>query len=156
MMARKSTGKPSKNGGKTADGKFEPGNKHGKGRPEGSRNKVTLACQALLDGEAEALTKKAVKLALGGDMTALRLCLDRVIPPRRDRPVRLTLPSLDVVGGLEKASFAILAAVAAGEITPSEGQALSTILEAHRKVLELADIDRRFQVLEQKRKERTH
>src|ERR1700693_659671 len=48
------------------------------GRPKGSRNKSTLALEALLDGQAEALTQKAVELALAGDITALRLCLDRI------------------------------------------------------------------------------
>ena len=138
---------------KTSFKKGQSGNPRGK-KP-GSRNKATLAVQKLLDGEAEALTKKAIELALAGDMTALRLCLDRVIPPRRDRPVRLTLPCLDGAGGLEKASLAVLAAVAAGEITPSEGQALTGIIVAHRKVMELVDIDRRLQVLEHKHKGRT-
>src|SRR5687768_16932362 len=57
------------------------------GRPKGSRNATTLAVESLLDGEAEALTRKAVELAIAGDIAALRLCLDRVLPPRKDRPV---------------------------------------------------------------------
>src|SRR5438874_12919139 len=57
------------------------------GRPAGSRNRTTLAVQALLDGEAEALTRKAIELASNGDLNALRLCLDRVIPIRRDQPL---------------------------------------------------------------------
>jgi hypothetical protein len=57
------------------------------GRPRGARNKTTLAVEALLDGEAEALTRKAIERALEGDTTALRLCLDRLLPPRKGRPV---------------------------------------------------------------------
>ena len=70
-----------------------------------------------------------------------------------DQCVSLDLLKLSIedTTGLEAASSAVLGAMAAGEITPSEGQALSTILESHRKVLELADIDRRLQVLEQER-----
>ena len=59
------------------------------GRRRGSRNRSTQAAQLLLEGEAEALTRKAVELALGGDPAALRLCLDRVIPPHRRRLVRV-------------------------------------------------------------------
>ena len=55
----------------------EPGNPAGK--PKGTRNKMTRAAEALLDGEAEALTRKAIKLAKAGDLTALRLCLDRIV-----------------------------------------------------------------------------
>ena len=122
-----------------------------KGRPPGSRNKATLACQELLDGEAEALTRKAVDMALGGDIQALRLCLDRLIPPRKDRTIKLDLPDLEAAEGLEAASSAVLTAVAAGDITPSEGQALTTILEGRRKVLELTEIERRLLALEQMR-----
>ena len=72
---------------------FQAGNKYGKGRPAGSRNKATIALEALLDGEGEAMMRKAIELALGGSETALRLCLERLIPPRRERLVRLRLPS---------------------------------------------------------------
>ena len=144
----KSPKPPSNSGNQTADGKFAKGNKLSKGRQEGSRNKATLACQDLLDGEAETLTKKAVNLAKGGDMAALRLCLDRIMPPRKDRPISLALPGLDGADSLESASSAILKAVAAGDITPSEGQTLTMILEGYRKVVELADIERRVAALE--------
>src|SRR5215213_10832715 len=73
-------------------GRFKPGNP---GRPKGARHKTTLAIEALLDGEAEALTRKAIELAKAGDLVALRLCLDRICPPRKDRPVTFTLPSLE-------------------------------------------------------------
>jgi Family of unknown function (DUF5681) len=68
--------------------RFQPGQSgNPNGRPPGSRNKSTLAVEALLDGEAEVLTRKAIELAKAGDLVALRLCLDRVCPPRKDRPV---------------------------------------------------------------------
>ena len=63
---------------------FRPGQSgNPNGRPKGSRNAATLALESLLDGEAEALTRKAVELALAGDIAALRLCLDRILPPRK-------------------------------------------------------------------------
>ena len=67
---------------------FEPG-KSGNpaGKSKGTRNKTTLAVEALLDGEAETLTRKAIELAKAGDLAALRVCLDRIAPPRKDRPV---------------------------------------------------------------------
>ena len=64
------------------------------GRPKGSLNKATLASQALLDGEAEALTRKVVELAKEGHPVALRLCLERLLPPRKDRPINFTLPKI--------------------------------------------------------------
>ncbi len=145
---------PSNSGDQTADGKFAPGNKLGKGRPEGSRNKATLACQELLDGDAEALTKTAIELAKGGDIQALRLCLDRLLPPRKDRPLVMDVPDIQDIGGLADASAVVLQSVVAGEITPSEGQALSSILESRRKVIELTDIERRVEEIERKQGKR--
>ena len=61
---------------------FKPGQSGNPlGRPKGARNRATIAAEALLDGEAEALTRKAIELALDGDTTALRLCLERLMPP---------------------------------------------------------------------------
>jgi hypothetical protein len=123
------------------------------GRPKGSLNKATLATQALLDGEAEALTRKVVELAKDGNPVALRLCLERLLPPRRDRPINIALPKVEEVGDLPKALGAVLEAVAQGEITPGEGQTLTAILEGYRKGLEITDHEDRITELE---KEREH
>src|SRR5258708_3319573 len=80
------------------------------GRPRGSRNKATMAVEALLDGEANAIARKAVEKALEGDMAALRLCLERVLPPRRDRPVVFDLPKIEGVSDALNASSAVLTA----------------------------------------------
>src|SRR2546430_16878132 len=65
------------------------------GRPRGSMNRSTRAAQLLLDGEATALTRKAVAHALAGDPRALRLCLDRTIAPRPERLGDLSLPPIN-------------------------------------------------------------
>jgi hypothetical protein len=95
--------------------KFKPGQSGNPGgRPKGALNKVTLAAQALLDGEAEALTRKVVELAKAGNPMALRLCLERLLPPRKDRPINFTLPPLKEAKDIPSALGAILAAVAGG------------------------------------------
>ena len=63
------------------------------GRRTGSRNKATIAAAALLAGESEALTRKAVELALVGDPAALRLCIERILPPCRERTVKFARPA---------------------------------------------------------------
>ena len=74
------------------DTQFKPGKSgNPRGRPRGARNRATLAAEALLDGEAEAITRKCIDLALAGDHTALRLCLSRILPVRRDREIDLDL-----------------------------------------------------------------
>src|SRR5260370_26233006 len=64
------------------------------GRPRGSSNRATRAAELLLDGEATALSRKAVELALAGDAAALRLWLDRTRAPPPERAVKLALPPL--------------------------------------------------------------
>jgi hypothetical protein len=60
--------------------------------------------EALLDGEAEAIVRKAVEKAKEGDTTALRMCLERIVPPRKDRPVGFTFPPIKTAAdGLEAA-----------------------------------------------------
>jgi hypothetical protein len=121
------------------------------GRPKGSLNKATLASQTLLDGEAEALTRKVVELAKEGNPVALRLCLERLLPPRKDRPVSFTLPRIEGAQDLVKALGAVLEAVARGEITPGEGQTLTAMLDGYRKGLETADLEARVTALEKER-----
>ena len=80
-----------------------------------------MAMQALLDGEGERLTRKAVELSLAGDPMALRLCLDRLLPALRERPVTIRLPTLTGPKDVVAASAALLTAVASGEVAPGEG-----------------------------------
>ena len=133
-----------KNGRKT-DGKFANGNS---GRPRGARHKTTLAIQALLDGEGEALTRKAVDMALAGDTVALRLCLERIAPPRKDGPVRFDLPPMESAASASAAMGAILAGVASGDLTPGEGSAIAGLVEGYRKALETSEFEARLQALE--------
>ena len=107
---------------RTPEGQFAKGfSGNPAGRPPGCRNHATRTAETLLDGEAEALTRKAVALALSGDALALRLCLDRVIAPRRDRPVHFDLPPIADIADVANAMAAVTATVAEGAITPARG-----------------------------------
>jgi len=119
------------------------------GKPRGARHRTTLAAEALLDGEAEALTRKVVEMALAGDSTAMRLCLDRILPPRRERPVNFKLPALQSAGDAAKAMAAIANAVASAEITAGEASELAKLVEAFVRALEASELDQRLRALEQ-------
>ena len=90
------------------------------GKPKGTRNATTLALEALLDGQASALTQKAIDVALTGDIPALRLCLDRILPPRKDSPVAFDLPEMKTLNDTVSAMGAIVKAVGDGDLTPTE------------------------------------
>jgi hypothetical protein len=128
---------------------FQPGQSGNPGGcPAGSRHKVTKAVQELFDGEAEALTRKCIELAMDGDMTALRMALDRICPTPKDRPVRVTLPALTSPSDLPLATEAVLSAVADGALTPSEAAGVAALLEVHRKALETLELEKRIAALE--------
>lgn len=118
------------------------------GRPRGSTNRATTSAAAMLDGEAEALTRKAVELALGGDASALRLCLERVLAPRRGRPVQLAMPEIRSAADIAGAMAAITAAVARGAITPGEAAELAKVVAIFVHAIETSDFDRRLDLLE--------
>lgn len=107
--------------------------------------------EALLEGEAEALTRKAVQMALNGDGPALRLCLDRIAPARKDLPVSFALPPIKTAADTVAASASLLGAVAAGDVTPDEAGRVMALLTSHRALVETGDLERRIEQLEAKR-----
>jgi hypothetical protein len=118
------------------------------GKPPGCRNQATRIAEALLDGQVEALTRKAMALALDGDASAMRLCFERIIAPRRARPVHLDLPPIAEAADIARAMAAITAAVAEGAITPGEGAEIGMVVETYLRALEASDFDRRLKALE--------
>lgn len=145
-MAAPSDG-PRKNAPKTRGKPFEPGNA---GRPKGARNRVTMAVEALIDGEAEAITQTAISLAKGGDASLLKALLDRLAPPRKERPCAVDLPSLTSPADAPAIAAALLAKTASGELTPGEAAGLAGLLESYRRQSELADIEARLKALEER------
>lgn len=135
--------------GRNTDGTFGPGNP---GKPRGTRHKATQAVLALLDGEAEALTRQAVKMALDGDGAALRLCLERIAPPRKDAPVQFNLPRMETARDAATAAGAVLEAVAEGELTPTEGAHIMQLIENFRRTLETSELEARVAALEEEPK----
>ena len=134
---------------RTKHGQFKKGTSgNPSGRPIGSRNRATLLAEQLLEGEAEQLIRQCVSLAKKGNIHALRLCLERVLPIRKERSIELELPpaqnGLDLAANLQR----IVVAVGEGRITPGEAQALSEVVSSQAHLFETADMERRLQTLE--------
>ena len=133
-----------KNGRNTA-GQFTAENS---GRPKGSRNKATLAIESLLQGQAEALTHTSVTQALEGDSVALRLCMERIAPAPKDKPVSFYLPKMKNAMDASEAARSVLTAVSAGELTPIEATRVMGLIDSYRRTLELTEIEERLRALE--------
>ena len=106
------------------------------GRRRGSRNRATLAAAVPLEGESEALTRKAVELALGGDPVALRVCIERILPVCRERAVRLALPSIEGASDVSAAANAVTSALARGALTPGEAERIAIVVETFARAID--------------------
>jgi len=120
------------------------------GRQPGSSNKATFAAAALLEGESEALTRKAVDQALGGDPTAMRLCLERILPPKRERAVNFALPPIESAADIAAAMKAVAAALASGVITPGEAGKIASMVDTFIHAIETSDFERRLKNAEER------
>ena len=110
-----------------------------------------MAIESLFEGEGEALTRKAIDLALEGDLIALRLCLERLCPPVKQRPVRIEMPTVESASEAVGAMTVVLESVSHGDITPGEAQALADVIEQFRRVLEAEELEQRVAALEDTR-----
>jgi hypothetical protein len=104
--------------------------------------------EALFEGEADALGRKAIEKAKEGDATALRLCLERILPARKDRPVAFEMPKLETAADAVKAASAIAQAVAEGELTPSEAGELAKLIDGFTRAIEVHELEARLTKLE--------
>jgi hypothetical protein len=118
------------------------------GRPRGSRNRATLLMESLLADDAEAIGRKAIEMAKQGDMAAIRLCMDRLSPVRKGEPVAFELPPLDKPADSVAAAAEIVAGVAAGELTPSEGADLAKVVDIYVRAMATQAFDERLTKLE--------
>lgn len=118
------------------------------GKPKGSPDKRT-ALRELLKPYAGDLIGKAVQLALDGDVGALRICIDRIMPPVKEDPISISLPKISGIDQCTKAQATVLNAVAAGEILPGEGQAMSSLIENQRRAYETTELSKRLEAIEQ-------
>ena len=133
--------------GRNTDGTFSKGNS---GRPRGARNRKILAIESLLEGQAEALTQTAISKALEGDSVALRLCLDRIMPARKDRCLEVHLPQIREPRDLLGAARVLILSVQTGELTPLEGDKIMSLLERCQKLFASVELLERIEALEQK------
>src|ERR1700722_12956949 len=129
---------------------FEPGNTLGRGRPKGSRNKSKSPRQDLFDEYAEHVIRKGIALALAGCTNALRICMDRISPARRDAVIQMNLPAIRKAEDLDKAAEKVTQGLRRGKITPVEAGRVMNILESRLKIFETVELAGRIEKVEEK------
>lgn len=141
---------PENTGGIQASGRFKRGESgNPKGKPKGARHKASLMAEMLIEAESEEICRQVINQAKEGNIQAAKIILDRLLPPKKDRPIHFKLPMIHNAADALKASRLICNAVGSGELTPTEGESLSKIVEIHVKNIELFDFGIRLEAIEQ-------
>ena len=115
------------------------------GRPPGIKDKRT-AMRELLEPHAEDLVTKVVEMAMSGDTTALRICIDRLMPALKARDEPVDVPTF--VGSLGERGRAVLDALASGDLTPDQAATMLSAIGTQARIVEIDEIEKRVTALE--------
>lgn len=121
-----------------------------KGKPSGAKNKSTLAAERLMEGSLDKICRRIEEEAVNGNMQAAKMVLDRFLPIRKDRVIKINLPEIKTSDDILNAVGIIVNAVGNGEISPSEGESLSRTLDMYSKTLETYQLEYRLNELEKR------
>jgi hypothetical protein len=127
---------------------FEPGNKVGRGRPKGSRNRIVGEAKAILDEYSPHLMRKVVAMAMEGNTQALKLCIERAVPAPRDVGTAINLPQIRSAGDIVTAAQKVTRGVGKGTLSPSAAEKVMNVLESHSRVIESFETEKRVEKLE--------
>jgi hypothetical protein len=114
-----------------------------------ARNRATRLAEAMLEDEAVGLMRRAIELAMTGDVTALRLCLERLVPRCVERSIEFEMPPVSEPKDAVAALSRIIEGVGRGELTASEASSLVSLVEASLKAIEVLDLNERLAALEE-------
>ncbi|MET0117768.1 MAG: DUF5681 domain-containing protein [Sedimenticola sp.] len=129
--------------------RFKPGQSgNPKGKPKGSGKGPQL--RAMLQPHASELVEKVVSMALEGDTTALKMCIDRLIPPIRSRDSSIVLDDLKADAKLTEQGEKIIVAMASGKISPMEASTMMKTVSDQARVVEVEELEKRITALEEK------
>jgi Family of unknown function (DUF5681) len=118
------------------------------GYHKGSRHKATLLAEKMLADDQDEILRAVIDAAKAGDSTAMKLCIDRLVPLRKGRPIAFNLPPVETAVDVAVA-IGELSRAADGELTVDEASAAASVIELHRRAIEMTDIERRLQKLEE-------
>jgi hypothetical protein len=118
------------------------------GKPPGTRARATVIGEKIMQDNADDIVKSVVEAAKNGDSCAMRLCVERLIPVRRGRPVMFDLPPIATAADVTSVLGTVVEAMAQGELTPDEAGAVAGVIEAKRRAIETVEFELRLQKLE--------
>lgn len=132
-------------------GKFQKG-KSGNpfGRPSGIRNKASLLAEKLFENDIEEICRQVIEQAKKGNIQAIKIILDRILPPKREALISIDLPAMKVGADILEAISQIILAISQGKISPTEGEILTRIIDRQGRAIELNELEARLKNLEER------
>lgn len=125
---------------------FKPGQSgNPAGRKKGTPDRRTQARELFVQHK-DALIGKAIELALTGDATALRMCLDRIVPALKPGAAPVVLPKFPLA--LAGKGELVLAQLAAGDIAPDAAAMIMGAIAAQVRIVEASELEMRVAALE--------
>ena len=118
------------------------------GRPRGARNKLTVLAESMFEAECAELVRKLIEIAKSGDVAALRLCIDRICPPQRDRTVAIELPPMTTAADAVAGMGTIMQAIAVGDLGAREASELATVVAGYSQTITTAQLEKRLEEIE--------
>ncbi len=121
------------------------------GRPRGSRNKRTVLLENILHGEGESIMRKLTELANGGELRAIRMCVDRLLPASKAESVACDVPSMKNPMDAVAALSGVFDAVRVGDLTPAEADKVAKLVHTWMNTLGNVTFDRRLRQIEKQK-----
>lgn len=118
------------------------------GRPKGVKDRRVALREKLLP-HADQLIEMVTTFAKAGDMQAMKIVMDRIMPPLKEEPIQVTIPKIGSAEDCVKAQAAVVNAVAAGDMLPSEGQVMANLIDAQRRAYETNELANRLEAIEE-------
>jgi hypothetical protein len=130
---------------RSVDGKFLPGSG---GRPKGSRNRATVLAEQLLEDDIEDVVKAIIGAAKEGNTNAMKLVIERIVPPQTARRVTFPMKPINSVDDIAEAFAGLWESCSEGGITPEEAAMLGKLLEQHKDVIQARNHSTRLSAIE--------
>jgi hypothetical protein len=115
------------------------------GRKRGSKNKGTIIAASLAGAQGDELLRKAIEMAMGGNVAMMKFLLDRILP--KERPIQLDLPHLDYAHDSVDAMAEIVTAVSSGRISPREAADLAQLVSAFTRAIDITEAQHQIDLL---------
>lgn len=117
------------------------------GRPKGAT--VGAKIRKAIEERKDEILNAVINAAVGGDMQACKMLLDRITPQLKPVAMNVQL-SLPNAAGLAEQGAAVVNAALSGTIPPDIGAQLITALSHQAKIVEIDDLTKRIEILENK------